>query len=67
MPSDERRLAQSRIWVAFYARAAVDPGFTDVLSELTEQTRTNLVRLLEYARARGELALGATPKASPNS
>lgn len=62
LPDDERRLAQSRIWVAFYARAAVDPGFADVLSELTEQTRTSLIHLLEYARDRGELAPGATPE-----
>ncbi|MBQ1080550.1 TetR family transcriptional regulator C-terminal domain-containing protein [Nocardiopsis sp. B62] len=55
LPTDERKLAQARIWAAFYARAAVDPAFADTLRTLTEQTRVSFLRLLEYARDQNAL------------
>ena len=64
LPTDERRWAQTRIWAAFYARAAVDPVFAGVLAELDAQARTNLRAALEYARDQGELASGQDPEAA---
>ncbi|WP_017585919.1 TetR/AcrR family transcriptional regulator [Nocardiopsis ganjiahuensis] len=63
LPTDERRRAQARIWAAFYARAAVDPGFADVLAELDVRTREHLRRAFEYAREQGGLAPGHDPAA----
>lgn len=63
LPTDERRRAQARIWAAFYARAAVDPAFAEVLAELDAQAREYLRKALEYARDRGELAPGQEPAA----
>lgn len=63
LPTDERRRAQARIWAAFYARAAVDPGFAEVLADLDAQARANLAAALDYARDQGELAPGQDPEA----
>lgn len=63
LPTDERRRAQARIWAAFYARAAVDPTFAEVLAELDAQAREYLRKALEYARDQGELAPGRDPAA----
>ncbi len=64
LPTDERRRAQTRIWAAFYARAAVDPVFAGVLAELDAQARGHLRVALEYARDQGELAPGQEPEAA---
>ena len=58
LPTDERGLARTRIWAAFYAHAAIDPLFAQTLSALDDETRTRFVQLLEYARDQGELAPG---------
>lgn len=63
LPTDDRRRAQARIWAAFYARAAVDPGFAEVLAELDTRARANLAAALDYARDQGELAPGRDPEA----
>ncbi len=63
LPTDERRRAQARIWAAFYARAAVDPGFAAVLAELDTRTRGHLRAAFEYASEQGELAPGRDPAA----
>ena len=55
LPTDDHRRAQARIWAAFYARAAVDPAFAEVLAELDAWTRENLLNALGYARGQGEL------------
>ncbi|GAB3711765.1 TetR/AcrR family transcriptional regulator [Nocardiopsis oceani] len=63
LPTDERRRAQARIWAAFYAKAAVDPAFAEVLAELDALARENLGKALEYARDRGELVSAQDPAA----
>lgn len=63
LPTDERRRAQARIWAAFYARAAVDPGFAEVLAGLDARSREHLRGAFEYAREHGELAPGQDPAA----
>lgn len=64
LPEDEQRLAEARIWVAFYAEAAVHPAFAQVLHELDTEARDNLRRLLAYARSTGELAPDQDPHAA---
>lgn len=64
LPTNGRRWAQTRIWAAYYARAAVDPVFAGVLAELDAQARANLRAVLEYARDQGELASGQDPEAA---
>ncbi|MFE1165837.1 TetR/AcrR family transcriptional regulator [Nocardiopsis sp. NPDC058789] len=64
LPTDGRKLAQARIWSAYYARAAVDPVFADTLEALTEETRASFLRLLEYARSQGALAPGTDLEAA---
>lgn len=63
LPTDDRRRAQARIWAAFYARAAVDTGFAEVIADLDAQARVNLAAALGYAREQGELASGQNTEA----
>lgn len=63
LPTDEVRLAEARVWSAFYARAAVDAGFATVLADLDTQARTALRAAVGYARDHGELAPGLDPDA----
>ncbi|MFE1100867.1 TetR/AcrR family transcriptional regulator [Nocardiopsis alba] len=63
LPTDGRRRAQARIWAAFYARAAVDPTFAKVLSDLDARARANLALALDHARDQGELAVDRDPAA----
>ncbi|MFW6638580.1 TetR family transcriptional regulator C-terminal domain-containing protein [Nocardiopsis algeriensis] len=58
LPTDEQRLAETRVWSAFYARAAVDPGFADVLAELDARSREALRAAVGWAEEEGELAPG---------
>ncbi|MES0833892.1 TetR/AcrR family transcriptional regulator [Nocardiopsis tropica] len=58
LPTDGDRLAEARVWSAFYARASVDADFAEVLAELDAQARTALRAALGYAAEQGELAPG---------
>ncbi|MFD3684084.1 TetR/AcrR family transcriptional regulator [Nocardiopsis sp. NPDC058631] len=63
LPTDGDRLAEARVWSAFYARAAVDAAFAAVLAELDEQARASLRTAVGYAEEQGELAPGQDPDA----
>lgn len=58
LPFDATRQAEARIWVAFYARAAVETEFADMLRELDREATANLRAALEYAESVGELSPG---------
>lgn len=60
LPADDERLAHARVWAAFYARAAVDPGFAAVLTEFDVLARAALTAAVSYAEQEGELAAGLT-------
>ncbi|MFD6948795.1 TetR family transcriptional regulator [Nocardiopsis sp. TSRI0078] len=63
LPTDDERLAEARVWSAFYARAAVDPGFADTLAELDARARAALRAAVGWAAEQGELAPGQDPDA----
>lgn len=60
LPADEERLANTRVWAAFYARATIAPEFADVLAELDVLARTALTAAVSHAEQEGELASGLT-------
>ncbi|MBE2998851.1 TetR family transcriptional regulator C-terminal domain-containing protein [Nocardiopsis sp. HNM0947] len=62
LPTDEERLAQARVWAAFYAGAAVSEDFARVLAEYDEQSRAALRKAVAYAAEQGELAPGLEPE-----
>ncbi|OOC55873.1 MULTISPECIES: TetR/AcrR family transcriptional regulator [Nocardiopsis] len=63
LPTDDERLAEARVWSAFYARAAVDAGFADTLAELDARARAALRSAVGWAGEQGELAPGQDPDA----
>lgn len=63
LPTDDDRLAEARVWSAFYARAAVDARFADVLAELDAHSREALRAAVGWAVEAGELAPGQDPDA----
>ncbi|MCP2333815.1 MULTISPECIES: TetR/AcrR family transcriptional regulator [Actinoalloteichus] len=58
LPLDDGRLAESRIWAAFSARAVVDPAFRAVITALDRPARDQLARVFAYAESVGELPAG---------
>ncbi|MEV4178964.1 TetR/AcrR family transcriptional regulator [Nonomuraea sp. NPDC049709] len=63
LPLDTTRLGEARVWAAFYAKAAVQPDFAEVIAELHREALGNLGRALRYARSTGELGPGQDPQA----
>lgn len=62
-PADQQRLAEARIWVAFYAEATVRDEFAQLLRALDAEARTRLRRAVVAAQASGELAADRDPDA----
>ncbi len=56
LPTDEQRLAEARIWIAFYAEAAVSQEFAEVIGALDAEARTRLGRALAAAAEAGDIA-----------
>lgn len=63
LPTDDDRLAEARVWSAFYARAAVDADFAEVLAGFDVQARAALRAAVGWAGEQGELAPGQDPDA----
>jgi AcrR family transcriptional regulator len=63
LPTDDERLAEARVWSAFYARAAVDAEFAEVLAEFDVRARAALRAAVGWAGEQGELAPGQDPDA----
>ncbi|WDZ91343.1 TetR/AcrR family transcriptional regulator [Nocardiopsis sp. HUAS JQ3] len=63
LPTDDERLAEARVWSAFYARAAVDAEFAEVLAGFDVRARAALRAAVGWADERGELAPGQDPDA----
>lgn len=63
LPTDDERLAEARVWSAFYARAAVDAEFAEVLAGFDVRARTALRAAVGWAGEQGELAPGQDPDA----
>ncbi|WP_435111988.1 TetR/AcrR family transcriptional regulator [Nocardiopsis synnemataformans] len=63
LPTDDDRLAEARVWSAFYARAAVDAEFAEVLTGFDVRARAALRAAVDWAGERGELAPGQDPDA----
>jgi TetR/AcrR family transcriptional regulator, transcriptional repressor of bet genes len=56
-------LGQSRVWIAFVARAVVRPEFAAVLRKAYDELHEGIVRILTYAQSVGGLANGVDPEA----
>ncbi|CAL9428143.1 TetR/AcrR family transcriptional regulator [Nocardiopsis sp. TNDT3] len=63
LPTDDERLAEARVWSAFYARAAVDAEFAEVLAGFDVRARAALRAAVGWAGEQGELAPGQDPDA----
>ncbi|WP_150248796.1 TetR/AcrR family transcriptional regulator [Nocardiopsis deserti] len=63
LPTDDDRLAEARVWSAFYARAAVDADFAEVLAGFDVRARAALRAAVGWAGEQGELASGQDPDA----
>ncbi len=63
LPTDDDRLAEARVWSAFYARAAVDAEFAQVLAGFDVRARAALRAAVGWAGEQGELAPGQDPDA----
>ncbi|WP_047868457.1 TetR/AcrR family transcriptional regulator [Nocardiopsis sp. RV163] len=63
LPTDDERLAEARVWSAFYARAAVDAEFAEVLAGFDVRARAALRAAVGWAGEQGELAPGQDPEA----
>jgi AcrR family transcriptional regulator len=63
LPTDDERLAEARVWSAFYARAAVDTEFAQVLAGFDVRARAALRAAVGWAGEQGELAPGQDPDA----
>lgn len=63
LPTDDERLAEARVWSAFYARAAVDAEFAEVLAGFDVRARAALRAAVGWAGEHGELAPGQDPDA----
>ncbi|PDP85850.1 TetR family transcriptional regulator [Glycomyces fuscus] len=63
LPTDGERLAEARVWSAFYARAAVDAEFARVLAGFDVRARAALRAAVGWAGEQGELAPGQDPDA----
>lgn len=63
LPTDDERLAEARVWSAFYARAAVDAEFAEVLAGFDARARAALRAAVGWAGEQGELAPGQDPDA----
>ncbi|WP_174547052.1 TetR/AcrR family transcriptional regulator [Nocardiopsis dassonvillei] len=63
LPTDDERLAEARVWSAFYARAAVDAEFAEVLAGFDLRARAALRAAVGWAGEQGELAPGQDPDA----
>lgn len=63
LPTDDERLAEARVWSAFYARAAVDAEFAQVLAGFDLRARAALRAAVGWAGEQGELAPGQDPDA----
>ncbi|ASU56311.1 TetR/AcrR family transcriptional regulator [Nocardiopsis dassonvillei] len=63
LPTDDQRLAEARVWSAFYARAAVDAEFAQVLAGFDLRARAALRAAVGWAGEQGELAPGQDPDA----
>ncbi|ONK14168.1 TetR/AcrR family transcriptional regulator [Streptomyces sp. MP131-18] len=63
LPTDAQRLAEARIWIAFFAEAAVRPDFAEVVGELDTEARTRLRRVLTAAAEAGEVDQDLDPDA----
>lgn len=58
LPFDATRRAEARIWVAFYARAVVEPSLAEMLRDLDRQANDHLRTALAYAESAGAIAAG---------
>ncbi len=63
LPTDDDRRAEARVWSAFYARAAVDAEFAEVLAGFDVRARAALRAAVGWAGEQGELAPGQDPDA----
>jgi AcrR family transcriptional regulator len=61
LPLDAERRAEWRFWLAYWGRAASEPGLAAEQERRIGVWRSMLTRVLEDARARGELAPGVDP------
>jgi len=58
LPLDDERRAEWRFWLAYWGRAASEPGLAAEQARRIGVWRSMLARVLSEARARGELAPG---------
>ncbi|MFB4313940.1 TetR/AcrR family transcriptional regulator [Actinomadura sp. 21ATH] len=63
LPADDRRLAEARVWAAFYAEAAVQPSFAASLAALDDEARANLRAAIDRGMRDGEVIAGRSPEA----
>ncbi|MEW2354889.1 TetR family transcriptional regulator C-terminal domain-containing protein [Spirillospora sp. NPDC029432] len=63
LPTDDRRLAEARVWAAFYAEAAVRPSFAASLDALDGEARANLRAAIVQGRQAGEVISDRSPEA----